>query len=91
MVGIGTSHGCPPFESGATMHTNFDQLARLRMEDHEADARRRDLQRHARDAAGRGTRDRGTPVHEWLLSARRLIAASLMLALPIAVVTALVP
>ena len=33
------------------MHTNYDQLARLRMEDHEAYAQKSQLQRIARDAA----------------------------------------
>jgi hypothetical protein len=58
------------------MHTNYDQLARLRMEEHEAGARQRRLQRIAREARRHKT---GAPArhHGWLLALRRLIAVRL--------------
>ena len=56
------------------MHTNYDQLARLRIEEHEADAQKSQLQRIAREAARQQKTAAGAPNDGGLLSHRRLIA-----------------
>jgi hypothetical protein len=56
------------------MHTNFDQLAALRMQEHEAYARQSRLQRVASEAGGH--RGVAASAGGWVLAHARLIAAS---------------
>ena len=58
---------------GEAMHTNFDQLARLKIEEHEAFARRSHLQRVARQARSHRPASAGRP-RGWVAAHRRLIA-----------------
>ena len=71
------------------MYTNYDQLARLRIEEHEAYAQKSELQRIARDAARQRKTAAGTPNHGGFLS-HRLISAPVLVTIGSAVLVVLV-